>query len=325
MRTPRFWQQRSFLSTAVKPLALLYRVGAWADRRFTTVRHATRPVISIGNVTAGGAGKTPTTMAVVAMLQTLGFTPHILTRGYKSHAPMHAHRVSVSDPWQQVGDEAMLLAAAAPTWAGANRLASADAAVAEGANVLVCDDALQHHALHKDISLLVIDGPYGIGNGKRLPAGPLREGLASAMARCDAIVLIGDDAQRLTAGAPIPVFRAQLRPAADVAFLKGNRWLAFAGIGRPEKFYHSLRQLGAPVVSTHDFPDHHHYSTADLNALLGEATHHEARLITTAKDAVKLPREWLKNVHVLPIQLAFDDAPALAEFLRSRLWSPSKP
>ncbi len=323
MKTPAFWQKKGLASTATKPLALLYRLGAWADRRFTTPRHATRPVISVGNITAGGAGKTPTTMAIVSLLQTLGFTPHILTRGYKSAAPLHAHRVIPGDAWQQVGDEALLLAASAPTWAGRNRLAAADAAVADGATVLVCDDALQHHALHKDISLLVIDGPYGIGNGKRLPAGPLRESLASAITRCDAIILIGEDSQRLTAHAPIPVFRAQLQPAADTAFLMGNRWLAFAGIGRPEKFYQSLRALDAPVVATHDFPDHHHYTTADISTLLSEATHHNARLITTAKDAVKLPSEWLKNTHILPIQLVFEDAPAIAEFLKSRLWAPS--
>lgn len=314
MKTPRFWQSRSITSTALLSASLLYRLGASLDRKFTKAQHALLPVISIGNVTAGGAGKTPATLALIPLLQALGHTPHILTRGYKG-ATLTAHRVQQTDDAAMVGDEALLLAQAAPTWVGRDRLASAQAAASNGATILLCDDALQHHALHKDISFLVIDGPYGIGNGRILPAGPLREPLASAITRCNAVILIGNDAQQRTSQLPLPVFTASLKPTGDTAFLKQGNWLAFAGIGRPEKFYSTLRALGSNLVATRDFPDHHAYSDADIIQLQALATRSNATLITTEKDAVKLPASARSTIHVLPVGLVFDEPQAIAALL----------
>ena len=317
MKTPRFWQSRNLTSAVLMPAAWLYRLGAWADRTCTTPTRAPLPVIAIGNVTAGGAGKTPTTLALIPILRALGHTPHILTRGYKG-AALTAHRVTADDRWQQVGDEALLLAAAAPTWVGRDRLASARAAAAAGATILLCDDALQHHALAKTITLLVIDGPYGIGNGLPLPAGPLRESLRSAATRSAAAIVIGADAQGISEQLPIPVFHARFE-ATDTPPLRDHPWIAFAGIGRPEKFYSTLRALGAELIATHDFPDHHAYRDQEVTALLADATARGARLITTTKDAVKLAPAAHAQVATLPVALTIDDANGLRDFLTRTL------
>jgi tetraacyldisaccharide 4'-kinase len=318
MRTPSFWQSHNAISTLLLPASWAYRTGAWLDRHFTTPRHAPLPVISIGNAVAGGAGKTPTTLALVPLLRALGHTPHILTRGYKG-AALTAHRVTADDSWQQVGDEALLLANAAPTWVGRDRLASARAAANAGATILLCDDALQHHALHKTISLLVIDGPYGNGNGRVLPAGPLRETLASAAKRADAAIIIGDDTHQLTAQLRIPIIAANLQPAGDGSFLRNGKWLAFAGIGRPEKFFATLKSLGATLAATRSFADHHAYSERDITQLLGEAKTLGARLITTAKDAVKLPAALREQLNILPVELVWNDPASLQNLLKNSL------
>ncbi len=317
MKTPRFWQHSGVMSTVLLPAAWLYRFGAWADRRFTRARHAPVPVISVGNATAGGAGKTPTTLALIPLLTALGHQPHILTRGYGG-ARLCAHRVTASDTAEQVGDEALLLARAAPTWVGRDRFAAAQVAAKDGATVLVCDDALQHHALQKSLSLLVVDGGYGFGNGRLLPAGPLREPLAAALARSNAVIVIGGAAMAPLTSA-IPHFYGHLAPVGEVAALASQRVLAFAGIARPEKFFDTLRSLGAQLVATRIFADHHPYQEAELAALAAEASALKARLITTEKDAVKLPPAWRDRISVLPVALALEDAPALQAFLAAHI------
>jgi tetraacyldisaccharide 4'-kinase len=318
MKTPRFWQYKNPISTALCPASWLYGLGVQIDRLTTRSKAAALPIISIGNATAGGTGKTPVTIALAAKLQAMGFTPHILTRGYGGHA-RHAHRVTANDGWQQVGDEALLLAKTAPTWVGRNRLASAQQAAKNGANVALCDDAHQHYALQKTLSLLVIDGPYGIGNGRLMPAGPLREPFTAALHRADAVIIIGDDAHQLASRTTLPVFYATLTPTADIAALQQNPWLAFAGIGRPAKFFDMLRGLGIPLVATRSFADHHAYADADITALRHAAEALGARLLTTEKDAVKLSPEQAPHVTTVPVTLTFAAPDALADFLRARL------
>lgn len=314
MKTPRFWQSNNASSRLLAPLSAAYALGAWADRRFTTPQLAPLPVIAIGNVTAGGAGKTPTALTLIPLLRAMGHTPHILTRGYRG-ASLTAHRVNDGDDWRIVGDEALLLAKAAPTWVGRNRHASARAAAADGATILICDDALQHHALHKNLTLLVIDGAFGIGNGKLLPAGPLRELLVSAAKRCDAAIIIGEDIQQLATELSIPVIKAQLVPSGDTAFLSAGKWLAFAGIGRPEKFFATLRACGATLAATESFADHHAYSAQDITQLIAHAKSVGATLITTEKDAVKIPPTYADVIRVLPVNLCFDEPSHIAEIL----------
>lgn len=317
-RTPDFWHQPSAAGVLLSPLALPYALGAWIDRKLTKPQRAGLPVISVGNVTAGGAGKTPTTITLAQLLKAHGEAPHILTRGYGSvsNTPHQAH---LGDDWRKVGDESLLLAAAAPCWVGRDRLAASVLAGEHGASLLLADDALQHHRLHKDISLLVIDGAYGLGNGLPLPAGPLREPFAAAVARCHAVVLIGNDAHGLLKHVSLPVFNARLGPVGDVSFLKNERWLAFAGLARPQKFFATLQSLGAEIAAMERFPDHYPYHARDIKRLIAQARALNARPITTAKDAVKIPQHLRREVVVLEVALRFDDEPAVIRWLQGRL------
>lgn len=320
MNTPDFWQRFTWHTTMLLPFSWLYRLGVWVDRETSSPHVASVPVVSVGNATAGGAGKTPLTLALVPMLQALGFTPHILTRGYKAKKPLQAHPVNAQDTAEDVGDEALLLARAAPTWVGSDRYLSSKAAVKAGASLVVCDDAHQHYRLQKTVSLLVVDGPYGFGNQKLLPAGPLREPLNRAIGRADAVVMVGDDPDGVAMRIHMrPVFYARLVPCiAPDQFAQGS-YLAFAGIGRPEKFFTTLRDAGVRLAATRSFADHHAYTDEDMAVLLAEAEVLGARLITTEKDSVKIPAAYHAMVAVLPVILVFDVPDALQDFLRARL------
>ena len=317
MKTPDFWRQPSLLGYLLMPLSWLYRLAAEAALSHHKPRKAALPVLSIGNATAGGAGKTPAALALLPLLTALGARACFITRGYQSATPLRAHAVTGDDPWETVGDEALLLAQAAPTWVGRERLASIAAAAQAGHTLAICDDALQHHPLKKDVSLLVIDGPYGLGNGQLLPAGPLRETLGSALSRCDAVIMIGEDRQQLGPRLRLPVFYATLTPQLNRDTIRAQSWIAFAGIGRPEKFFTTLRELGAVLMATHAFPDHHAYMADEITTLLAEAERTGARLITTAKDAVKLTADQRARITVLPVILTFEQPEAVQEFLKN--------
>lgn len=319
MRTPAHWQRRGLLSTLLVPFAALYGFAARYDRLHTPAQQAALPVISIGNATAGGAGKTPTAIALIGILRALGQTPHLITRGYGSKGD-GTRCATLDADWRSVGDEALLLANAAPTWVGRDRLASAITAQHAGATVIVADDALQHHRLTRDISFLVVDGAYGFGNGRLIPAGPLREPLDDALARTDAVILIGENRHNLVFDKPI--FRATLEPVGDTAWLQGQRVLAFAGLARPQKFYSTLEALGATLAGRFDFPDHHPFTERELEALCYGAEKASAIPIATAKDAVKFPPAYRERIRVLEVALRFHDEPALQNWLQSALTRP---
>ena len=277
------------------------------------------PVLCVGNVTVGGAGKTTVALDLVARLRAAGRDAHVLLRGYGG-AARGVRRVARDDPAALVGDEALLLAAAAPTWVGADRAATARAAIAAGAEVLVLDDGLQNPTLAKDVSLLVIDGGFGFGNRRLMPAGPLREPVAAAAARCRAAVLIGADVHGALAALPpgLPVLRARLVVAPDAAAaLCGRRVLAFAGIARPEKFFASLEETGAEIAARESFSDHHPFAPAELRRLFDRAARLGALPVTTAKDAVRLPPALRDQAAVLGITLEWEDPAALAALLES--------
>lgn len=314
-RQPDFWNRQGFLPFVLLPIAWLYGLSAKLHRALVYPKRLGVPVISIGNITAGGAGKTPTTIALAQLLQQNGMIPHIISRGYgaKIAAPLRVDVVqhNVCD----VGDEALLLAQHAPAWVCPNRYAAGSAAIKAGANILLCDDALQHHALKKDINLLVIDGAYGIGNGKILPAGPLRESLTAAHKRCDAVILIGDDRHGLTHHISIPIFRASILPKGDMEWLKDTKVIAFAGIARPQKFYETLLELGAVLSKTFNFADHHRFSEAELTLL----TQQDMMVVTTEKDWVRLPSHWQARIRYVPIALQLENSAALRDWLEQKL------
>lgn len=321
MQRPKWWDTPSARSRMALPASVLYGLGATLHRWFAMPKRASVPVISIGNIVAGGAGKTPSVMAITALLKAANFTPHILSRGYGANVAKPMRVMPNVHSAAEVGDEALLLARAAPTWVFQKRTESAAQAVREGADVLVCDDALQHHALRKDINLLVIEGPYGFGNGHLLPAGPLRESLRSALRRVHGVIFIGEDVHLITPRIPIsmPVFHADINVVGDTSFLYEKPLIAFAGIARPEKFFASINALHASTPRRYSFADHHPYSEGELKALLREAQAMDARLITTEKDWVRLPVWMRPHCHSLPIELRFRHPEKVTEFLLQKL------
>lgn len=286
---------------------------------------APAPVVCVGNATLGGAGKTTVALDIVRRLLAQGHAPHVLLRGYggRERGPV---RVRPDDDPAQVGDEALLHAALAPAWVGADRRRSAEAAVAAGAGVLVMDDGLQNPGLAKDLSLLVIDGATGFGNGHVFPAGPLREPVVAAAARCQAAVLIGPDTTGALACLPaeLPVLRASMVPGPQAAALSGRRVLAFTGIAMPDKFFATLAAVGAEIVRHRAFPDHHLFTPQERDALLVEAERLDALPVTTAKDAVRLPGPVRARVTVLEVALVWQE-PERLEALLATLCATAPP
>ena len=309
VRAPEFWQRRGAVPTLLAPLAGLYAALGALRRRFVRPWRAGVPVVCVGALTVGGAGKTPTAVTVARVLTARGRNPHLVTRGYKGRLRGPVRVDPAQHSAREVGDEPLLLAEAAPTWVARNRVAGAKAAIAAGADVIVLDDGYQNPSLAKDLSILVIDGGQGLGNGRRLPAGPLRESVAAGFARAQAVVIIGRDVTGISARVPrkLPLLRARLVPVdADAAPLRGRRVLAFAGLGRPDKFFETLTEAGVKVVKRNAFPDHHPYAGPDVEAMIAEALRMDAIPVTTAKDAVRLAPEQRARVRILGVDLTLD-------------------
>ena len=321
MNPPAFWSapEPTMLARLLAPLSTLY--GAATARRVARPGwRAPVPVLCCGNATVGGAGKTTLTLDLGERLIARGVRVAFLTRGYGGGGSAGVLR---ADParhaYTAVGDEALLLAALAPTYVAADRAAAARAAVAEGAQALLMDDGLQNPTLAKTVSFMVIDGAAGFGNGCVLPAGPLREPVAAAASRCAAGVLIGEHAREAMASLPpaLPILRAHL----ESAFVPPARVYAFAGIGRPAKFFDSLAVAGAEIAGTAAFPDHHPYSTADIARVLAEAALLGAVAVTTPKDFVRLQADQAEQVQPVGVRLIWDDPAAIAAWL-DRLMQP---
>jgi tetraacyldisaccharide 4'-kinase len=315
MKTPRFWYPRrgvsktSLSSDLLVPFSGVFKAGTCIRRAFAKPHHARVPIICIGNVVAGGAGKTPTALALARILKDHGQKPIFVTRGYGGRGDLvyvdPSHHTA-----EDVGDEALLLAKSSPTWAGRDRIQAVRQAETHG-TLIIMDDGLQNPSVVSTVSLLVVDGDMGIGNGRIIPAGPLRESFDEALNRVAALIIVGDrDRQNLAAHAHVPVFRARLEPNLPPGFSASGKFIAFAGIARPEKLYMTARGLGLNIVSTVDFPDHHPFSASDIAALRQKAKDIGAQLLTTEKDEVRLPADFRAEVQVLPIQLVFDDPDA---------------
>jgi tetraacyldisaccharide 4'-kinase len=327
MREPAFWRSRGLLPTLLRPSAALYNaVAGWRMGR--QGERAAVPVVCVGNFTVGGAGKTPAALTVAALLAAAGERPAFLTRGYGGSLPGPLRVDPERHGAAEVGDEPLLLARAAPTIVSRDRPAGGRLAVEIGAGVLVMDDGLQNPSLVKDLSFAVVDGATGIGNGLPLPAGPLRAPLDAQWPRVDAVILVGDgeagealarEAERRGK----PVLRARIAPdPVAVAGLEGRRVLAFAGIGRPPKFFETLEACGATVERRHAFPDHHPYTAAEVNGLVAQAAAEGLTPVTTEKDRVRIERldgAQIAAIVPLPVRLVFQDEAAVRDLLRAAL------
>ncbi len=322
MQAPSFWYRSSSLAAnLLRPFACLYGFGAWVARQIAARTKVAVPVICIGNCVVGGAGKTPIVADFAKRLRARKIDVHILSRGYGGmlYGPVRADigKYQAYD----VGDEPLLLADVAPVWVAKNKVAGAVAAVTDNAQMLLLDDGLQNHSLHKDASFLVIDGATGIGNGLLLPAGPLREPLDAALKRVKAVIWLGDRtdfyaslATRLKAE-NIPLLVAQTRTIATNRTLRGMRSFAFSGIGHPEKFFKGLGETGAEIVQTRAYPDHFMWGREEVEDLIDQARRADALPTTTAKDAMRLPEDLRKQVVICDVELKWDDEAALDALL----------
>ncbi len=320
MKTPRFWYpaatEASLLPEILSPLSYGFRAGGFLRRAFANPYHAQVPVICVGNVVAGGAGKTPTALALAHILKAQGHRPVFVTRGYGGHGWLTCVDRAIHTS-RDVGDEALLLAAVAPTWVARDRIAAVRQAENHG-TVIIMDDGLQNPHIASTSSLLVIDGGRGIGNGHVIPAGPLRETLQSAVQRVKAVVIIGEDKQKLAGQITEPVFHAHIMPQLAPGFPIRENFVAFAGIAYPQKFYDTARQAGLMLTDTWDFPDHHVFTDTEINELRLWAAEQGARLLTTEKDAVRLPAGFRDEPLTLPVTLGLaapGDEQALAKLL----------
>jgi tetraacyldisaccharide 4'-kinase len=309
MRAPDFWQKDGPLGMLLSPLGALYGMSVAFKARNARPFDPGVPVICVGNLTAGGSGKTPIAIAIAEMLRARGHKPYFLTRGYagKERGPALASRGHSA---AVMGDEALLLARTAPTIVARDRALGARLARDKGASVLVMDDGHQNFGLRKSLSLVVVDAESRFGNGRQIPAGPLREPVAQGLARADAVLLVGDGLPDLE-GYRGPVLRAHLKP--EAAAFAGKDVFAFAGIGRPEKFIASLQDCGAHLTGSCFFDDHHAYARDEITQLKMVAGH--AMLVTTEKDFVRLTTEEREGIKVLKVAAEFDDRAAMEGLL----------
>jgi tetraacyldisaccharide 4'-kinase len=279
-------------------------------------------VICVGNLVAGGAGKTPVALALARRLLARGRAPHFLTRGYGGRLAGPVRVDPAAHTARAVGDEALLLAAMAPAWVAHDRPAGARAAAAAGAQTIVMDDGHQNPSLGKDLAILVIDGGYGFGNRRVIPAGPLREPIGEGLARADAVVVVGVDECGIAReiGGRVPLLRARIAPTPGQDELADRDVVAFAGIGRPEKFFATLADLRCRIVAAHAYADHHAYAPDEIMRLADEAGAKRATLVTTAKDAVRLPPEARAMVRVLDVEIEWEDEAAV-DALLDRAWA----
>jgi tetraacyldisaccharide 4'-kinase len=325
MRPPLFWfnppQRPGWQAHVLAPLAWLV-ARATARRVARPGLQAGVPVICVGNLNLGGTGKTPTVIALQQILAARGAAAHVVSRGYGG---TEAGPVQV-DPQRhtarEVGDEPLLIGAFGPAWVARDRAAGVVAARDAGAQVVLLDDGFQNPSVAKDLSLLVVDAGVGFGNGRVAPSGPLRETVQAGLKRADGLILIGPPQQRaefVAAWSPdVPVYGASLAPLPTGMDWAGARVVAFAGIGRPEKFFATLRGLGAELVSTHALDDHQPLGDALLTRLGLEAKTLGAQLVTTEKDAARMPMAYRSQVVTLPVRLEFED-PAAPDAILSKL------
>lgn len=322
MRAPAFWNnpRDTWQSLALSPLGALY---GWATARRVARApklRPDRPIVCVGNINAGGTGKTPTVIALIELLAAKGMSPAVVSRGYGGALQGPVRVDPAQHDAEAVGDEPLLIAAFAPTWVAKERSGGVIMAVDAGADVILLDDGFQNPDVAKDVSIVVADAAVGFGNGRVLPAGPLREPVAAGLRRADAVLSIGSarDQERFASrlpDMPVPHLRGDLEPLRTGLPLRDLPVLAFAGIGRPEKFFRTLEQEGAQIIRRVPLGDHQPLTPALMSRLIADAKASNAQIVTTEKDAVRLPNDFRQQVMTVPVRLTFEDPDAVLAIL----------
>jgi tetraacyldisaccharide 4'-kinase len=330
--TPRWWYAEDAAAGKITRTLLTPIAWVWIAVTAGRIKRARpidpgAPVICVGNVTLGGAGKSPVVKTLIERLRARGVDAEGLSRGYGGRA-----KGPLKVDWKihtaaDVGDEPLMMARDVPFWVARDRAAGARAAVAAGAKALVMDDGHQNPTLRKRLSFVVVDGEarggeWPFGDGSVFPAGPMREPLAAGLARADAVILMmpmdveKPDRRLLALFEPLPVLIARFAP--DGPPPPGPQ-LGFAGIGKPWKVERALRAAGCDLRDLAPYPDHHPYSAADMGFLSTRAATLGAGLVTTEKDWVRLSPEWRDKVAPWPVTARFDDEAALDALLDQAL------
>ncbi|MFB9264207.1 tetraacyldisaccharide 4'-kinase [Bradyrhizobium erythrophlei] len=331
MREPAFWHRpSSWKSHLLRPLAAIY--GAVAARRMRrTGLDAGIPVLCVGNYHVGGAGKTPTVLALAKLLRELDELPVVLSRGYGGHLRGPVKVDLNSHTAADVGDEPLMMASTLPVVIARNRADGAALALAQGASVILMDDGFQNPSVVKDASLIVIDSARGLGNGRVIPAGPLRAPLVPQFARTDALIVVGEGEAARTIAAEVadrgkPVLAAHLKPdEASLAALRGKRVLAFAGIGDPARFFNTLKTSGVDVAQSRAFADHHAFARGEIEELVADARREALTLVTTEKDLARLRGAdglpaGAQAIVPFAVTLEFEEPAALRRFVTDQLF-----
>ncbi len=318
MKEPWFWRESGLAARAaamtLAPAALLYDAGQRMRAAMTRAAKVSAPIICVGNATLGGVGKTPFALMLQCLLREQGVNAQFLSRGYGGSLKGPV-RVTDRHTARDVGDEALQLAAAAPTYIAKSRVKGARAAAQAGAGAIIMDDGFQNREIWKDLSFLLLDAADPAGNARVFPAGPLREPLRRAIARADAIVLVGEGAPAIDAGER-PLFRAKGAIAPSIA---PQKIIAFCGIGGPMRFFASLEAAGFALAARVAFPDHHVYRPAELVRLKAQAKKSGAALITTEKDIVRLSADEREGVAVARLLMTADEPRRLTDFTRQSI------
>ncbi len=316
LRTPKFWYHKQPVNPLLKGLSSVYQF--FSQRRMSERPHYVSkiPVICVGNLTTGGAGKTPVCLALAKVLKQKYFSNiHFISRGYgrKKKGALRVHRgLNTAD---DVGDEALLLATEGEVWVGKDRVELAKQGEKAGADVILMDDGLQYPFLAKDLNIVVVDGTMGFGNGYSFPAGPLREPVLEGLGRSDLLIIVGEDRQQLkeTYAPLLPTFETMIE--IDGERYKGQKVFAFAGIGLPEKFIYLLERYDIKIVKSVFFPDHYSYTTEDLEGIIQEATQQEAIPLTTMKDYVKIDTNRFPEIKSLSYEILFKNRSLLEAYM----------
>lgn len=317
MKTPKFWNNKGLISTLLLPIGWVYALITSIRMKVIKSNKVNVPVICIGNLTAGGTGKTPVALSIAEILQKHKYNPFFISRGYGGKLKSVLVNSKIHLP-EDVGDEPLLLSEQAKVIIDADRYKAAKIAVDMGADTIVMDDGYQNPYLRKNLSFIVIDGGFGLGNERTIPAGPLRENMQNGLKRADAIIIIGQDIKHIAKEIDsLPVFEGKMKPTIDT--LKDQKVIAFAGIGRPQKFYDTLLSLDAKIVETIDFPDHHNYQKEELEKIIKKSKALNAKIFTTSKDFVKIPQNMRNHFNVLNIKIKWKNETAFTSFLIDKI------